>query len=145
MRYRERLDEIGSGLGEQARTRVEVQLEASLGGSEIDFAYLPVETQFAILQNAADEGFAATLRDLNQDTVGGLTALPGLDCPDMSLQISSVFGYSAYADGFNRAVQSFGRPEGPATAMDGLQARLISEFADLDNLRLLFAPFGKHG
>lgn len=150
MRYKERLDSVAV-VPDTARRRMEVQLESILGGDAIDFAYLPPETQFALLKDAADPGFAEIVRELNQETVAALRDMTGR-APDIAERVEKTFGYEAFAGSFARLLASFPEPRSGAgtgrsaeTRFDGVRERLVSAFADIDQFRLLTAPMGHHG
>ena len=79
-----------------------------------------------------------------------LTEVQTRECPDASAEVERMFGFRAFADRFDRMVQSFEASETPAgpdgNRYESAGQTLVEGFADLEYLRLLFAPMGhSHG
>jgi hypothetical protein len=152
MRYDERLDTLDGVLPDSARDRLDHQLEAMLGAPSIDFAFLPPDVQYAYLRDLTDTDFAMKIRVMNQDSIEALWAVQSHDCPDAADAVEQMFGFTAFASGFETVVNSFnttrktlsGAPDG--NRYESAQQSLVEGFADLEYLRLLFAPMGHdHG
>jgi len=150
IRYTERLDELDSFLPIAARERLDRQLETILTAPSIDYTYLPPDLQYLYLRDLTDPGFASELRAMNQESIEALTEVQIRECPDASAEVERMFGFGAFADRFDRIVQSFEASETPAgpdgNRYESAGQTLVEGFADLEYLRLLFAPMGhSHG
>ena len=146
MRYTERLDELGGVLPERARNRLNHQLEAILDARSIDYSFLPPDLQYSYLRDLTDSNFAATIRTMNQDSIAALTRVQSHPCPDTAGELEDMFGFAAFAATFATIVKSFTgnrNAAGPrGDRHDSAGQSLVQGFADLEYLRLLFAPMG---
>ncbi len=152
MRYSERLDELDGFLPATARDRLDRQLETILNAPSIDYAYLPPDLQYACLRDLADPAFASEISAMNRKSIEALMAVQSLDCPDATARVERMFGFGAFADRFDTIVRSYDEPGTPPPAgllsrrHETAQRTLVEGFADLEHLRLLFAPMGHdHG
>ncbi len=152
MRYTERLDELDGFLPTTARDRLNHQLETILNAPSIDYAYLPPDLQYPYLRDLADPAFASEISTMNQESIDALMAVQSHNCPDITAEVERIFGFGAFAGRFDSIVRSYdesGAP--PPTASrrrryETAQRTLVEGFADLEHLRLLFAPMGHdHG
>ena len=94
--------------------------------------------------NPGDERELFSLDELTQAfTLERISKRP---CPDRAPEVEQMFGYAAFAEGFDAAFRSFGDSSASETPhrYESTQTRLVEEFADLENLRLLFAPMEHH-
>ena len=139
-RYTERLDELDSFLPATARDRLDQQLETILGRSSIDYAYLPPDLQYSYLHDLNDPAFASEIRAMNQESIDALLAVQSHDCPDVTAEIERTFGFEAFADRFDSIVRSYGESGSQCGRYESAQQTLVEGFADLEYLRLLFAP-----
>jgi hypothetical protein len=154
MRYTERFDSLGDVLPDSARQRLDAQLDDVLNGDTIDVSLLPADIQYAFLADLEDRGFARDVEALNSGTVEALRGVVRQECPDVTAAVEEIFGYDAFARRWNRAVGAMGSADSPAGSRGGsaakqpcvryssVQAHLVEAFADLEQLRLLFAPLG---
>ena len=139
-RYTERLDELDSFLPETARDRLDQQLETILGRSSIDYAYLPPDLQYSYLRDLNDPAFASEVRAMNQESIDALLAVQSHDCPDVTAEVERTFGFEAFADRFDSIVRSYNESGSQCGRYESAQQTLVEGFADLEYLRLLFAP-----
>ena len=144
-RYSERLGKLEGLIPPTARVRLDQQLDELIGGQVIDFGFLPPDLQYAYLRDLDDPGFASEVRELNSAAAAALSSVSSRSCPDVSDAVERMFGFDAYADRFDRVMDSFGAAPTGSTASrryEFAQRTLVLAFADLEYLRLLFAPMG---
>ena len=134
LRYRQRLDRLAPLLGGQ-RERVAAEIDAALSGPTIEFSFLSVDAQLAVLEDALDPGFACRIRAQNRwltDVPATLARRADNGAVD---RLEASFGPDAHA----RAVEAIlaGWPEaGPGSWAD--DAAVLDAFTDLAHLRLLY-------
>lgn len=115
-----------------------------------DFSFLPVDMQYQVLQNAQKQAYAADVRALNPDLFQDLRTVIASEQSSRDEEIRDRFGFPAFAAGVDRIVESLeshsdGTPEKSRSQAyrhynpEKTEHAMITEFAVLDNLRLLYA------
>ena len=119
---------------------------------QVDFSFLPIEAQEGLLRSiGAGEGKELeSYRRQNTDTlekIGNLLetvmAEPWNGGDSKTAALDRRFGRAAYANGFQRIVESFAfrtqKPDGASPpGIDGIWEQVQRAFLKLENLRLLY-------
>lgn len=132
--YRERLDRLASQLG-QRREALGAQIDALLSEPILEFSFLNVEVQLAVLKDALDPGFADRIAALNPWLAdAGATVLHRSDCSAAD-RLEATFGPVAHAQAV-AALLSDWQPAGELSWGD--DAAVFAAFTDPAHLRLLY-------
>lgn len=132
--YRERLDRLASLLG-QRRDELGAQIDAFLSEPILEFSFLNVEVQLAVLKDALDPGFAEQIAALNPwlaDTDASVLREGTSSAVD---RLEAAFGPAAHAAAVD-ALLSDWQPAG--TISWGDDASVFAAFTDPAHLRLLY-------
>jgi len=143
--YGRKLRELSDTIPKEARRQIEAELEGMLGAGEVDFSYLPVQEQAALLRRLSDGGLVEELRQANRELVEAIPRLLASPVPDRREEVEKRCGLPRFAADFGALLRSLATPGGPraAAAADtpaagNVQERLIRRFARLEHLRLLY-------
>lgn len=134
MRYRERLDRLAPLLG-GLRDRVAAEIDAALSGPTIEFSFLSVDAQVAVLEDALDPGFADRIRAHNPWPAGVTATLAQRGTGDAADRLAASFGPDAHARAVEAILADWPRPGLLSWADD---AAVSVACIDPAHLRLLY-------
>lgn len=155
--YKQRICELDAVLPSNARAAIKEDVDAMTSSAEIDFSYLTPEMQYSVLLDLADDGYRAKLVAANNEVIGVARKVGrARHLTTGGVQsIDAMFGYDTFAGRVSALLDSFDQVSEPGTAGrdayeerdrrgesgGSVQRRLIAQFAHLENLRLLSAPY----
>jgi hypothetical protein len=136
--YRRKLSRLSALLPVELRAQLEQEVERRFASEPVEYSYLSVAQQEALLARFSDAGLAAELRRLNQGLVQGIPEVTRRPVPDRSAAVDERFGLQPYALRFRAILDSFASPPPGANPDPGsIQSRVLQRFARLEHLRLL--------
>lgn len=143
-RYTERLDRLRSDLPDPVVDRLETELDALLGGTTIEFSYLPAEMQLAVLRDVVrDPLFGEQVRSLNRDMIDRISTTIAAETTPARDLVDGIFGPTRFAEGAERIIasaMSVNEPTAPARKRSrSVESAMLATFADLQYQRLLYS------
>jgi hypothetical protein len=139
-RYLRKLRELSGTIPREVKTELAAEIEKTFCSELVEFSYLPVDRQEAVLARLADPGFSGDVRRANRELAEGIPRLLSHPVPDLRGKIDERFGLRRYAEAFGRLLNSFATPWDTGSPVDAarIQEQVVRRFARLEYLRLLY-------
>ena len=136
--YLHKIDHLGSLTSERALKSIKSAAQKISNGREMDYSFLAVEDQIALLKQAKAGGdWLKETRSLNRELLDSISRTIMAHAPDMEPLLATRFSDYAYASTFSHIISSFGT-KSPTPPPAKVYGAVSKTFTRIDYLRLLY-------